>query len=317
MQMNQSNNRYRIWRDGRFVNWEDATIHVVSHVVHYGSSVFEGIRCYATPAGPAVFRLGDHMRRFHDSCRIYRMPLRYSAEELAQAAVDTVAENNLPHCYIRPVAMRTGEQMSVAPGTTPIEVFIIPRTWGRYLGEEALSLGVDVGVSTWRRPAPDTIPVLAKAGGNYLNSTLTKMEAKVNDYVEGIMLDSFGFISEGSGENLFLVRDGKLYTASVGSGILHGITRDSVIRIARDMGLEVVEQSLPREMLYICDEMFFTGTAAEVTPIRSVDRIEVGNGKAGEITLAIQKAYLDIASGKAKDRYGWLTHVPSAVTAGA
>lgn len=314
--MTQSDNRYRIWRDGRFVNWEDATIHVVSHVVHYGSSVFEGIRCYATPSGPAVFRLDDHMRRFHDSCRIYRMPLRYSAEELAQAAVDTVAENGLPHCYLRPVAMRTGEQMSVAAGATPIEVFIIPRTWGRYLGAEALSQGVDVGVSTWRRPAPGTIPAMAKAGGNYLSSTLTKMEAKANDYVEGIMLDSFGYISEGSGENLFLVRDRKLYTASLGSGILHGITRDSVIRIARDMGLEVIEQSLPREMLYIADELFFTGTAAEVTPVRSVDRIEVADGKPGEITLAIQKAYMDIATGQTKDRYGWLTHVPSAVAAG-
>ncbi|MDQ6718551.1 MAG: branched-chain amino acid transaminase [Gemmatimonadota bacterium] len=311
--MNQSDVRYRIWRDGKFVNWEDATIHVVSHVVHYGSSVFEGIRCYATPDGPAVFRLNEHMRRFHDSCRIYRMPLAYSAEQLAQAAVEVVAENKLPHCYLRPVAMRTGEQMSVNPTGTPIEVFIIPRTWGRYLGDDALANGVDVGVSTWRRAAPDTIPALAKAGGNYLSSTLTKMEAKANSYAEGIMLDSFGFISEGSGENLFLVRDGKLYTASVGSGILHGITRDSVMRIARDMGLEVVEQSLPREMLYICDEMFFTGTAAEITPIRSVDHIEVGNGKPGEITLAIQKTYMDIATGMAKDKYGWLTRVPGGV----
>jgi branched-chain amino acid aminotransferase len=309
------NNRYRIWRDGRFVDWEDATIHVVSHVVHYGSSVFEGIRCYATPSGPAVFRLGDHMRRFEDSCRIYRIPLRYAAEELSQAAVDTVVENALPHCYLRPVAMRTGDEMSVMPGNSAAEVFIIPRTWGRYLGVDALSLGVDVGVSTWRRPAPDTFPAMAKAGGNYLNSTLTKMEARVNNYVEGIMLDSFGFISEGSGENLFLVRDGRLYTASLGSGILHGITRDSVMRIARDMGIEVIEQSLPREMLYICDEMFFTGTAAEVTPIRSVDRIDVGTGRPGPITLAIQTEYLDIAGGRAKDRYGWLTKVP--VTVGA
>ena len=314
--MDQSVNRYKIWRDGAFVNWEDATIHVVSHVVHYGSSVFEGIRCYATSAGPAIFRLDDHMRRFHDSCRIYRMPLRYSADELARAAVDTVAENNLPHCYLRPVAMRTGEEMSVAPGTMPIEVFIIPRTWGRYLGEEALTRGVDVGVSTWRRPAPGTVPAMAKAGGNYLTSTLTKMEAKVNSYVEGIMLDSFGYISEGSGENLFLVRDGRIYTSTLGSGILHGITRDSVIRIARDMGIEVVEQALPREMLYIADELFFTGTAAEITPIRSVDHIEIGPGKPGEITLAIQKAYMDIATGVAKDRYGWLTKVPAAVGAG-
>lgn len=316
MQMNESETRYRIWRDGRFVNWEDATIHVVSHVVHYGSSIFEGIRCYATPNGPAIFRLGDHMRRFHDSCRIYRIPLKYSAEELAQAAVDVVVENNLPHCYLRPVAMRTGEQMSVNPHGTPIEVFIIPRTWGRYLGADALSEGVDAGVGTWRRPAPGTIPAMAKAGGNYLSSTLTKMEAKVNGYVEGIMLDSSGYISEGSGENLFLVRDGKLYTATIGSGILHGITRDSVMRIARDMGIEVVEMSLPREMLYIADELFFTGTAAEITPIRSVDRIEIGDGKPGSVTMKIQKAYMDIVTGKAKDKFGWLTKVPVAATVG-
>ena len=314
--MTEPDNHYRIWRDGRFVNWEDATIHVVSHVVHYGSSVFEGIRCYATPPGPAIFRLDDHMRRFQDSCRIYRMPLRYSAAEMAQAAVDTVAENALPHCYLRPVAMRTGEKMTVMPTETPIEVFIIPRTWGHYLGSDALSRGVDVSVSTWRRPAPDTFPAMAKAGGNYLVSSLTKMEARVNDYVEGIMLDSFGFISEGSGENLFLVRDGRLYTPSFGAGILHGITRDSVIRIARDMGIEVVEQLLPREMLYIADELFFTGTAAEITPIRSVDRIEVGSGKPGALTLAIQKEYMGIATGLIPDRYGWLTHVPSAVAAG-
>ena len=303
----------KIWHNGKLIRWEDATIHVVSHVVHYGSSVFEGIRCYATPDGPAVFRLNEHMRRFHDSCRIYRMPLAYTAEQLAQAAVDVVAENKLPHCYLRPVAMRTGEQMSVNPTGTPIEVFIIPRTWGRYLGDDALANGVDVGVSTWRRAAPDTIPALAKAGGNYLSSTLTKMEAKTNNYAEGIMLDSFGFISEGSGENLFLVRDGKLYTSGISSGILHGITRDSVMRIALDMGIEVVEQALPREMLYICDELFFTGTAAEITPIRSVDHIEVGNGKPGKITLAIQKAYMDIATGKAKDKFGWLTRVPGGV----
>jgi branched-chain amino acid aminotransferase len=315
--MTQPDDHFRIWRDGRFVNWEDATIHVVSHVVHYGSSVFEGIRCYATPAGPAIFRLDDHMRRFQDSCRIYRMPMRYSAAELAQASVDTVAENALPHCYLRPVAMRTGEKMTVMPAETPIEVFIIPRTWGHYLGSDALTHGVDVSVSTWRRPAPDTFPAMAKAGGNYLVSSLTKMEARVNEYVEGIMLDSFGFVSEGSGENLFLVRDGRLYTPSIGAGILHGITRDSVIRIARDMGIEVVEQLLPREMLYISDELFFTGTAAEITPIRSVDRIEVGSGKPGPLTLAIQKEYLGLATGRIQDRYGWLTHVPSTVAAGA
>lgn len=313
--MSEPGNRYRIWRDGQFVNWEDATIHVVSHVVHYGSSVFEGIRCYATPQGPAIFRLDDHMRRFEDSCRIYRMPLAYSGAELGKACVETVAENNLPHCYLRPVAIRTGERMTVMPGDTPVEVFIIPKTWGHYLGSDALTRGVDVAVSTWRRPAPDTFPAMAKAGGNYLNSSLTKMEAAVNGYVEGIMLDTFGFVSEGSGENVFLVRDGKLFTSAIGSGILHGITRDSVIRIAKEMGLEVAEQSLPREMLYIADELFFTGTAAEITPIRSVDKIEVGKGRPGEITMAIQREFMGIATGRIDDRFGWLTHVPSAVAA--
>ena len=304
-------NHHRIWRDGQLVDWEDATIHVMSHVVHYGSSVFEGIRCYETPGGPAVFRLRDHMRRLTDSCRIYRMPLKYSIEELSRAAVETVAENELPHCYLRPVVIRTGEQMGVLPHDTPLEVFIIPWTWGTYLGADALKNGADVCVSSWRRPAPDTFPSLAKAGGNYLNGQLSKMQARIDNYVEGIMLDSFGFVSEGSGENLFLVRDGKLFTSTISSGILNGITRDSVIRIARDMELEVVEQSIPREMLYIADEVFFTGTAAEITPIRSVDRISIGTGKPGALTLAIQREYMGIATGVLEDRYGWLTRVPA------
>ena len=311
------NNHHRIWRDGKFVDWEDATIHVMSHVVHYGSSVFEGIRCYETPRGPAVFRLDAHMRRFSDSCRIYRMPLKYSIEDLSRATVETVAENNLPHCYLRPVAIRTGEQMGVLPSDTPLEVFIIPWTWGTYLGADALKNGADVCVSSWRRPAPDTIPMMAKAGGNYLNGQLSKMEARVDNYSEGIMLDSFGLVSEGSGENLFLVRDGKLFTSTISSGILNGITRDSVIRIARDMEVEVVEGSIPREMLYIADELFFTGTAAEITPIRSVDRIPVGAGKPGPLTLAIQREYMGIAGGTLDDRYGWLTPVPTGKTSTA
>ena len=310
-------NHHRIWRDGKFVDWEDATIHVMSHVVHYGSSVFEGIRCYETAEGPAVFRLDAHMRRFADSCRIYRMPLRYSMEELSRAAIETVAENELPHCYLRPVAIRTGEQMGVLPNDTPLEVFIIPWTWGTYLGADALKNGADVCVSSWRRPAPDTFPSLAKAGGNYLNGQLSKMQARIDNYVEGIMLDSFGLVSEGSGENLFLVRDGKLFTSTISSGILNGITRDCVIRIARDMNVEVVEGSIPREMLYIADELFFTGTAAEITPIRSVDRISVGTGKPGPLTLAIQKEYMGIATGVLEDRYGWLTPVPPAKTLAA
>jgi len=313
--MARADNHHRIWRDGKFIGWEDATIHVMSHVVHYGSSVFEGVRCYATPDGPAIFRLDDHMRRLADSCKIYRMPLEHSHDTLVQACIDTVAENEMPHCYLRPIAVRTGEQMGVNPKDCPLEVFIIPWTWGTYLGAEALAAGVDVCVSSWRRPAPDTFPTMAKAGGNYLNSQLSKMEAKLDNYAEGIMLDSFGYISEGSGENLFLVRDGKIFTSSLASGILNGITRDSVARIARDMGYEVVEQVMPREMLYIADELFFTGTAAEITPIRSVDRIPIGAGRRGPVTEAIQSEYMGIAEGRIEDRYGWRTPVPSRVTA--
>lgn len=313
--MARADNHHRIWRDGKFIAWEEATIHVMSHVVHYGSSIFEGVRCYATPEGPAIFRLGDHMRRLADSCRIYRMPLEHSHETLVQACIDTVAENELPHCYLRPVAVRTGEQMGVNPAGVPLEVFIIPWTWGRYLGHESRTDGVDVRVSSWRRAAPDTFPTMAKAGGNYLNSQLSKMEAKLDGYAEGIMLDSFGLVSEGSGENLFLVRDNRLYTSPMSAGILNGITRDSVMRIARDLGYEVVEQAMPREMLYVADELFFTGTAAEITPIRSVDRIPVGSGGPGPITQAIDEKYMGIAEGRLPDRYGWRTAVPAGVHA--
>lgn len=309
-------NTHKIWRDGTFVNWEDATVHVMSHVVHYGSSIFEGIRCYSTPAGPAIFRLGDHMRRFADSCRIYRMPLTHSHDVLMQACVDTVSENGLPHCYLRPVALRAGQQMGVFPADVPLEVFIIPWKWGAYLGQAGLNDGVDVCVSSWRRAAPDTFPALAKAGGNYLNSQLSLMEARIDGYAEGIMLDSFGFVSEGSGENLFLVRDGKIFTSTIGSGILNGITRDSVLTLARDMDIPIVEQTIPREMLYLADELFFTGTAVEITPIKSVDRIPIGSGKPGPISLAIQKEYMGIAKGQIPDRHGWLTQVPSQVPAG-
>lgn len=304
-----------IWRDGQLVAWEDATIHVMSHAVHYGSSVFEGVRCYSTPAGPAIFRLREHIRRLHDSCTIYRIRLGYDIDTLIQACVETVAANELSECYIRPVVVRTGEQMGIYPVDVPAETFIIAWRWGRYLGEDALQAGVDVGVSSWRRPAPDTIPVLAKAGGNYLSSQLSKIEALTNSYAEAIVLDSLGHVAEGSGENLFLVRDGVLYTAPLSSGILQGITRDSVMRIARDMGIEACERTIPREMLYIADELFFTGTAAELTPIRSVDHIQVGDGRPGPVTLAIQEQFLGIAMGRIDDRYGWLTSVSDAVTA--
>ena len=303
----------KIWRDGEFVNWDDATLHVMSHVVHYGSSVFEGLRCYDTPAGGAVFRLHDHMRRFLDSARIYRMPVRYTVDDLVQATIDTVAANDLRECYLRPVLVRTGQQMSFHPVGVPVECFIIAYKWPTYLSADALERGVDACVSSWRRAAPDTLPMMAKAGGNYLSSQQSTLEARQNGYSEGIMLDSFGFVAEGSGANLFLVRDGVLYTAGLGSGILHGITRDTIMTLARDFGYEVREQQIPREMLYIADELFFTGTAAELTPIRSVDRVEVGKGEPGEITRRLQAEFLGIAKGSVVDRFGWLTPVPAAV----
>lgn len=305
----------KIWRDGQLVNWEDATIHVLSHVAHYGSSVFEGVRCYEGPNGGAIFRAKEHMRRLHDSCRIYRMKMDYGVDELVQAMVDTVAANDLRECYLRPIAMRTGETMGVYGLNVPVEVFIIAWKSGPYLGHDAMANGADVRVSSWRRAAPDTFPTMAKAGGNYLNSQLSKMEARADEYAEGIMLDSFGFVSEGSGENLFAVRDGCLYTAPLAAGILQGITRNSIVTIAKDMGLEVREQLMPREFLYIVDELFFCGTAAEVTPIRSVDRIDVGTGKPGPITMRIQREYLGIAKGKIADRHGWLTPVPEPAVA--
>jgi branched-chain amino acid aminotransferase len=305
----------KIWRDGQLVNWEDATIHVMSHVVHYGSSVFEGVRCYETPSGGAIFRAREHMRRLLDSCRIYRMAINYSIDELVQAMSDTVSGNDLRECYIRPLVLRTGEQMGVYGAGVPIEVFIIAWKWGTYLGHEGVTNGVNVRVSSWRRAAPGTFPTMAKAGGNYLNSQLSKMEAKQDEYAEGIMLDSFGFVAEGSGENLFVVRDGCLFTAPLAAGILNGITRNSVITIAKDLGIDVREQVMPRELLYIADELFFCGTAAEITPIRSVDRIDVGAGRPGPITQRIQREYLGIAHGKIPDRHGWLTMVAEPVAA--
>ncbi|MGH7669017.1 MAG: branched-chain amino acid transaminase, partial [Gemmatimonadaceae bacterium] len=288
---------------------DDAKIHVISHVVHYGSSVFEGMRCYATPSGGAVFRAPEHMRRLVDSCKIYRLPLRYSVDELVQGCLDTIAANEIDECYMRPVVVRTGEQMGVMGDSAHTEVFMIAWKWGAYLGEDGMRDGVDVRVSSWRRAAPDTFPTMAKAGGNYLNSQLAKMEARADAYAEGIMLDSFGFVSEGSGENLFAVRDGVLYTAPLGAGILQGITRDAMLAFADDLGIEVREQLLPREFLYVADELFFCGTAVEVTPIRSVDRVPVGDGMRGPITERLQQLYLDTVRGRIPDTHGWLTMV--------
>ena len=306
-----------IWRDGQLVDWRDATIHVMSHVAHYGSCVFEGIRCYETPDGPAIFRLHEHMRRLVDSARIYRIPLEHSAEALCEAAIEVVAANGVRHCYLRPLVARTGEQMGVLPDDRFVETFIVAWIWGTYLGEGALENGVDACVSSWRRAAPDTYPSLAKAGGSYLNSQLAKMEAKERGFAEAIMLDSFGYVAEGTGQNLFVVRDGVLFTPPISANILAGITRDCVIRLAKDLGYEVREENLPREFLYIADELFFTGTAAELTPVRSVDRIQVGAGRRGPITAEIQDRFLGIARGEIPDPYGWLTPVPAHAGASA
>ncbi len=301
-----------IWRDGALVPWDDATLHVMSHVVHYGSSIFEGIRCYRTPTGGAVFRLREHMRRFLDSAKIYRMPMQHSLDALCEAVTGTIAANGLDQCYIRPLAVRGGQEMGVLPTNAPVETFVICWKWGAYLGHDALEQGVDVTVSSWRRAAPGTFPTMAKAGGNYLNSQLSKMEARQDGYVEGIMLDVQGHVSEGSGENLFVVRDGVLYTAPLGASILNGITRDAVVTLARELGYEVREAVLPREFLLIADEVFFTGTAAEITPIRTIDKSVIGSGGRGPITRAVQERFLAIATGQAPDTRGWLTPVPAA-----
>jgi branched-chain amino acid aminotransferase len=301
-----------IWRNGALIPWDEATLHVMSHVVHYGSSIFEGIRSYKGPNGGAVFRLRDHMRRFVDSAKIYRMPMPYTVDQLSEAVTETIAANGLEACYIRPLAVRSGQEMGVLPTNSAVETFVICWRWGTYLGADALEQGVDATVSSWRRAAPGTFPVLAKAGGNYLNSQLSKLEARQDGYVEGIMLDVNGHVSEGSGENLFVVRDGVLYTAPLSASILQGITRDAVTAIALDLGYEVREMLMPRELLLIADEVFFTGTAAEITPVRSIDRSPVGDGKRGPITRAIQERFLAIATGKAPDTRGWLTPVPAA-----
>lgn len=298
-----------IWHNGEFIRWEDATIHVMSHVVHYGSSVFEGIRCYSTPEGPAIFRLPEHLRRLHDSAKVYRMEMPYTEAQLTDALCELISRNELDGCYIRPIVFRGYGTVGVNPTGSPIETYLVVWPWGTYLGEGALERGVDVCVSSWARPAPNTLPAMAKAGGNYLSSQLIKMEAVANGYDEGIALSPTGIVSEGSGQNLFLIRDGVLITPPMEGTLLQGITRDSVITLARDMGMEVRERAIPREALYMADELFFTGTAAEVTPIRSVDRIEVGEGKAGEVTLALQARLLDVAQGRVADPYGWLTPV--------
>ncbi len=298
-----------IWFDGQLVPWGEAKVHVLAHALHYGSSVFEGIRAYATPTGAAIFRLDAHVARLFDSCRIARMPIPYTPQQIADAIAETVSRNGLRSCYIRPLVFRGYEVLGVDPRACPVQVAIAAFEWGAYLGSEAIEQGVAVGVSSWRRMAPDTFPALAKIGGQYVNSQFIVMEARDRGFVEAIALDIYGYVAEGSGENLFLVHRGALYTPPLGASVLGGITRDSVITIARDLGYRVHEQLIPREMLYIADEAFFTGTAAEVTPIRSVDGQPVGEGRRGPITERIQSEFFQITQGKVPDRYGWLRHV--------
>jgi branched-chain amino acid aminotransferase len=300
----------KIWHNGRMIKWDDAKIHVLSHVVSYGSSVFEGLRCYETTSGPAIFRLHEHVRRMFDSAKIYRMDtFNYTREELAQAMLDLVQVNNLRSCYIRPIALRAFGEMGVNGLKNAVDVYLACWEWGKYLGPEAINDGVDVCISSWTRIAPNTLPALAKAGANYMNSQLIKMEAMVNGYAEGIALDDSGHISEGSGENIFVVRDGKIVTPPIGASVLPGITRDTILTLARDMNIPIVEQIIPRELLYIADEVFFCGTAVEVTPVRSVDRIPVGKGSRGPVTERLQEEFFAIVNGKKEDRYGWLSPV--------
>ncbi len=299
----------KIWLDGKFVPWEKAQIHVLSHVVHYGSAVFEGIRCYKTRRGPAIFRLQDHVERFYNSAKIYRIPLAIPASAFSRAICDTVRVNGLSDCYVRPFAFRGFGEMGVNPLKNPVHMAIAAWPWGRYLGDHGMEHGISVCVTSWSRLAPNTLPTLAKAGGNYLNSQLAKLEALRGGYDEGLVLDVNGFISEGSGENVFLVRKGGLYTPHSGNSILPGITRHAVISLAKDFGITVHQQSIQREGLYIADEVFLTGTAAEVTPVREVDGIVVGNGKRGPITKRLQDAFFGIVSGASPDARGWLTYV--------
>jgi branched-chain amino acid aminotransferase len=305
----------KIWHNGKFINWDDAKIHVLSHVVSYGSAIFEGIRCYQTTQGPAVFRLREHTQRLFNSARIYRMDIPFTPDEISQANLDLVRINKIGACYIRPVVMRGYGSAGVSPEGCPIEVYLACWDWGKYLGEEAQQTGVDVCVSSWNRPAPNTLPQMAKAAANYMNSQLIRIEAKANGYAEGIALDVNGQVSEGSGENIFLVQDGTVITPPLSNGALPGITRNTIITICREFNIPVLEQIIPREMLYICHELFFAGTAVEITPIRSVDRVTVGNGTRGPITKRIQDEFFAITSGSKPDRHGWLSPVTVPVAA--
>jgi len=305
----------KVWMNGKLVDWKDATIHVASHVVHYGSGVFEGIRSYDSKKGANVFRLPEHMRRLLDSCRVYRMDLAYTLEQLTDAVLETIRANNFKSCYIRPLVYRGYAQLGVNPMPCPVEVAVLVWEWDSSLGDDALVKGIDVGVSSWTRIAPNTFPALAKATANYANSALIKMQATVDGYAEAIALDESGVLSEGSGQNLFLVRDNVVYTPSLTSSILQGITRDTVLTLTRDLGLEVREQPLPREFLYLADEAFFCGTAAEITPIRSIDKVAVSSGRRGPVTEALQERFFGLIKGDLPDEHNWLTPVGAPVAA--
>ena len=299
----------KVWMNGRLIDFADAKIHAFTHALHYGSGIFEGIRCYVTKNGPAVFRLDEHLRRMYDRCKIYRMDVPFSREETKEACLDVIRANEFDDCYLRPLVYRGFHSLGVFPASCPIDVLIGAWRWGKYLGAEALEQGVDCRVSSWTRVAPNTFPALAKATANYMNSILIRQEAAIDGYAEGIALDVDGYVSEGSGENIFLVRDNKIMTPPLGASVLAGITRDTILRLARDLGYEVVETLIPREALYIADEVFFTGTAAEVTPIRSIDRITIGVGRRGPVTERIQREYFAYVGGDIPDRHHWMTPV--------
>ncbi len=299
----------KIWFDGNMVDWKDANIHVLSHVVHYGTSVFEGIRAYKNENGVAVFRLKEHVQRLFDSAKIYKIDIPYTQEEIEEAILETVRVNDLNGCYIRPIVFKGYGELGVDPSNCPVNVVIAAWEWGSYLGEEGMANGVDIGISSWRKPAPDTFPALAKCGANYMNSQLAKLEAIDNGYDEAIMLDYEGHVSEGSGENIFIVEGEKLFTPAMSSSNLRGITRDSIMTVARDLGYEVIEEVISRERLYSADEVFFTGTAAEVTPIRSIDHRTIGIGRRGPISEKLQSAFFDIVEAKVEDKYGWLSYI--------
>jgi branched-chain amino acid aminotransferase len=299
----------KIWMNGRLVDWADAKIHIGSHVIHYGSGIFEGIRCYDTPNGSVCFRLDAHLRRLYDSAKIYRMPFDLTPDKFRDAVIDTIRANEYTACYIRPLVYRGYQELGVNPFECPVEAAILVWEWGAYLGEEALEKGVDVQVSSWARAAPNTFPAMAKSTANYANSQLIKMESTLNGYSEAIALDPTGLVSEGSGQNIFVVRDGSIFTPPMGGSVLPGITRDVIVTLAGDLGFPVRELPIPREMLYIADEVFFTGTAAEISPIRSIDKITIGDGKRGTVTAALQRRFFDVVNGQTPDTHSWLTAV--------